>query len=484
MFTLSMNSGIIPAQWKEAIVMPRHKSGSLYDVKNYRPISHTSVLSKMMERHVKSKTLEFLLTRNLVNNSQHGFLNSRSCITCHLEFLNHLVSSHDRGLSAIVIYLDMQKAFDRVPHSRLLAKLQTYGIKDPLLAWFSSYLSDRSQIVQIQQHKSQPKAVTSGVVQGSVLGPLLFLLYVNDVFSVVKCGTPYLFADDIKIVYSFHPTNLSNTLMEIQLDLHELEAWCNTWKMSFNTDKCSAMLYRCNVKHNALTLDSKPLTICQTICDLGLRYSYSLNFSEQAFYATARAKQRIALLFKNLTLRDSICSMYESFARPLLEYCSMVYSNSRKHDRIAIEKVQRAFTKRLIGTSLVLPYSERCDLLKLDPIWLRRLKVNLALFFNILHKNVHTPSIDLSLMKPNGYNTRNRENSVMVRRSKTNISANFFLNRYSRIWNKLPTDIRTSTSEYNFRRKLDEYLTVSNVIMLLRCPTTIQQTYEQGPDNI
>ncbi|CAH8514869.1 unnamed protein product [Dicrocoelium dendriticum] len=111
-------------------------------------------------------------------------------------------------------------------------------------------------------------------------------------------------------------------------------------------------------------------------------------------------------------------------------------------------------------------------------------KSKLSTFFNILHKNVHTPSIDLSLMKPNGYNTRNSENSVMVRRSKTNISANFFLNRYSRIWNKLPTDIRTSTSEYNFRRKLDEYLTVSNVIMLLRCPTTIQQTYEQGPDNI
>ncbi|VDP36673.1 unnamed protein product, partial [Echinostoma caproni] len=166
LFTLSMIGGIVPSQWKQSTIIPLHKNGPIQDPTNYRPINHLPIISRIMEKI-----------------SQHGFLK----------------------FPYVVVYLDMTKAFDRVSHTRLIAKARSYGIGDPLLSWLSSYLSERSQVVSVNDCSSQPQPVTSGVIQGSVLGPLLFLMYINDVSKSIICGTPFLFADDIKVVYSFSP---------------------------------------------------------------------------------------------------------------------------------------------------------------------------------------------------------------------------------------------------------------------------------------
>ncbi|MBM6549431.1 reverse transcriptase domain-containing protein, partial [Streptococcus dysgalactiae] len=162
----------------------------------YRPINHTPIVSRIMERIIKEQMVRFLTSRNLINDGQHGFLKSRSCLTCQLDFINLITTAANNGQAFIIIFLDMTKPFDRVPYLSLLEMLKAFGIIDPLITWLSSYLSLRSQVVNIDGHISQPLPVTSGVIQGSVLGPLLFLLYINDVFTEIRHGTPFLFADD------------------------------------------------------------------------------------------------------------------------------------------------------------------------------------------------------------------------------------------------------------------------------------------------
>ena len=159
--------------------------------------------------------------------------------SCQYDFLNHITTCRDTGHNVIIIYFDLCKAFDKVPHQRLIQKLKYLGIDNPLLTWISSFLHNRYQIVKVNNTYSKPTLITSGVVQGSVLGPLLFLLYINDIRKEIKNGKCFLFADDLKVVYS-SPRNIENT-KSIQEDLARLETWSRQWLMPFSPSKCGVI---------------------------------------------------------------------------------------------------------------------------------------------------------------------------------------------------------------------------------------------------
>ena len=262
----------------------------------------------------------------------------------------------DNGMALIVPCLDMPKAFDRWPHLHLLAKIRSFGITDTLLPWINSYLSNRSQVFSINGHCSKPKPVTSGVIQGSFLGPLLFLMYINDIFLSVSHGTPFLFADDIKIVYSFKPECIASAISNISEDISALHRWCSTWQMNFSADKCEVLTYKCKLPPGSLTVCGSTIANKQIVRDLGLNYSCTFNFSEYSALQVAKARKCLGLIFRSFQLRDCILFLYKSHARPLLEYCPLIFSSMRKSDRIGIESVQRSFTKRLIGWSSALTY--------------------------------------------------------------------------------------------------------------------------------
>ena len=268
LFNLSMKYGTVPDAWKLSVVIPRHKKGSRYTVENYRPINHTSIILRIMERIVKSSLTNFLNTIQFPFVNQHGFLNSRSCSTCHNDFFNHVTTSIDSGCALIVIYLDLMKAFDKVPHSLLLQKLKNIGFGQQLSDWFSSYFHGRSQVVKIGPCYSKHSPITSGVIQGSVIGPLLFLIYINDLFPSRFNGTPFLYADDIKIVYSFRPPFSTDWLRVIQSDLNSLDAWCSKWHMQFTTSKCAVLSFGCSFPPNRLMLHGSYIPLQSNVSNL------------------------------------------------------------------------------------------------------------------------------------------------------------------------------------------------------------------------
>ena len=190
-FNLSLEEGIVPLEWKEANIIPLFKKGSRNKSENYRPVSLTSVICKLLERLIKDHLVDFLVKNKLINPSQHGFLKATSCLTNMLCFLEDVTKRLD------IIYLDFKKAFDKVPHQRLL-KLKAHGIGNGMINWIEKWLIDRRQRVVVDGEVSNWKAVLSGVPQGSVLGPILFLIYINDLDDDITSKV-LKFADDTKV---------------------------------------------------------------------------------------------------------------------------------------------------------------------------------------------------------------------------------------------------------------------------------------------
>ena len=236
-FNGSIKSGVVPRDWRDALVTPLFKKGNRSEPGNYRPVSLTCILCKVLEKVLKKRLLEHLMQFKILKDSQHGFMKGRSCLTNILDFLDDVYDKLDEGKAVDIIYLDFAKAFDKVPHSRLAAKLEACGIGGRVLQWIKSWLEDRRQKVGIRGKYSDWVKVISGVPQGSVLGPLLFLIYINDIDEGILSKISK-FADDTKLWRDIGSEIDAKMLQE---DLKRLSQWSMDWQMLFNVDKCSVM---------------------------------------------------------------------------------------------------------------------------------------------------------------------------------------------------------------------------------------------------
>ena len=236
-FNMSLQEGIVPLEWKEGNIIPLFKKGSRNKSVNYRPVSLTSVICKLLETIIRDHMMDFLVKHKLINTSQHGFLKARSCLTNLLCFFEEITKWVDDGSPVDVIYLDFQKAFDKVPHQRLILKLKSHGMGNSIINWIEQWLTDRRQRVVIDGEVSSWKSVLSGVPQGSVLGPILFLVYVNDLEEGV-IGKILKFADDTKL---FTKTKEIGDKIFLQDDIDKLVKWSEKWQMLFNFGKCKCI---------------------------------------------------------------------------------------------------------------------------------------------------------------------------------------------------------------------------------------------------
>ena len=224
-FNLSLEKGIVPSEWKEANITPLFKKGSRNKPENYRSVSLTSVVCKLLETLIRDHMVEFLVKHKLINTSQHGFLKARSCLTNLLCFLEEITKWVDDGSPVDVVYLDFQKAFDKVPHQRLLLKLKAHGIVNDVINWIEKWLTHRRQRVIVDGEISNWKSVLSGVPQGSVLGPILFLIYINDLEDDISSKVPK-FADDTKV---FRKVTNDTDKQSLQDHLDKLVKWSAKW---------------------------------------------------------------------------------------------------------------------------------------------------------------------------------------------------------------------------------------------------------------
>ena len=217
-FKNSMETGVVPEDWRSANITAIYKKGDRQSASNYRPISLTSVVCKTFERIIRDRLVDHLENNNLLHNSQHGFRKQRSCLTNLIEFFEGVTDCFDQTRTVDVIYLDFQKAFDKVPHQRLVAKLRAHGIQGNLLRWIHAWLTNRRQRVIVKNTASEWSSVSSRVPQGSVLGPVLFLIYVNDIDNGILSKISK-FADDTKL---YHKVCTEEDSIEIQQDLDKL----------------------------------------------------------------------------------------------------------------------------------------------------------------------------------------------------------------------------------------------------------------------
>ena len=453
-FNLSLKEGVVPFEWKEANIIPLFKKGSRNKSENYRPVSLTSVICKLLERLIKDHMVEFLVKHKLLNSSQHGFLKARSCLTNMLCFLEEITKWIDVGSPVDIIYLDFQKAFDKVPHQRLLLKLKAHGIGDSITDWIEQWLTDRRQRVVVDGEVSNWKSVLSGVPQGSVLGPILFLIYINDLDDSITSNV-LKFADDTKL---FRKVNTDGDKQHLQNDLDRLVKWSEKWQMLFNFGKCKCL----HTGHRNLNVNYKMGdTVLGTTVkekDLGVTISADMKVSEQCGIAASKGNQILGLIRRNITYKGKklIIPLYKAIVRPHLEYCIQAWRPYRKKNIDTLERIQRRATK-MIPELRDLSYEERLKECGLTTLETRRLRGDQIEVFKILngYENIDR-NMFFSLKKDS--RTRGHEVKLVKDQCRLDIRKHSFSQRTINEWNKLSTDCVTASSVNMFKNKVDTYL--------------------------
>ena len=458
LFNLTTKSGEIPKDWKKAIISPIFKKGSRRLASNYRPISLTAVLCKVMESFVRDVIMKHLLDNNLLTRKQHGFISGRSTVTQLLSYLDKCAHSIANGKVVDAIYLDFEKAFDTVPHRRLLEKLEAYGIKEDILRWVKEYLHERTQIVSVNGSESEIGQVLSGVPQGTVLGPLLFVIYINDMLDGISTDG-LLLADDTKL---FRQITSKEDAVELQSDLKKLEDWAKVWLLRFNAGKCHVLtlgkLENIQYTHR-YKIGGKELEHVFHEKDLGVYVDSELRFDEHISTKVKKANQLVGLIRRSFDYLDgkTFVKLYTALVRPHLEYAQCVWSPHLKKYQHIIEKVQMRATK-LVDNMGDLDYSDRLKRLNLPTLAFRRMRGDVIELYK--HFRKYDRDIISKSFQPKERANRIQRFLLHERRAKDGergVQSNSFYYRSPRHWNNLPLKVVDSENTDTFKTRLDKY---------------------------
>ena len=340
-FQKSIDTGELPEDWLKANITPIFKKGNRSEPKNYRPVSLTSIPCKLLEHIIHTNIMTHLETYNVLNGEQHGFRKGRSCETQLALTVHDIAEILDRQGQADVVITDFSKAFDTVPHQRLLLKLNQAGITGSIHTWINNFLTRRTQSVVLEGASSEHVDVQSGVPQGTVLGPLLFILYINDLPKGVDSQVR-LFADDC-IIYREIQSDADNTAL--QQDINRLCAWEAKWQMKFNIDKCHVMhiTHKRRVKVTQYTMNGTPLHSIAKHSYLGVELNSKLNWADHINTTASKANKVLGLIRRNLysCSRKVKETAYKTLVRPKLEYAASVWDPYKEEHKSRLEAVQR-----------------------------------------------------------------------------------------------------------------------------------------------
>lgn len=452
-FQKSVNEGFVPNDWKLADITPIFKKGSKKDPYNYRPISLTSIVVKVLESVIRDSVIEHMTSNNLLAEQQHGFCPGRSCDTqllCQLDDWTRLI---DDGKPIDVIYLDFRKAFDAVPHKRLLEKVSAYGIQGRLRNWIKDFLAGRQQRVVVNDTRSNWSDVLSGIPQGSVLGPVLFLLFINDLPKSIDCNM-LLYADDSKIYRSVCEQGSVNILQD---DLNNALDWSSTWQLPFNMNKCKVLHLGNRNEHHEYTMGDHLLQSVTEETDLGIIMDKSLSFQKHVSVQVNKAYRMLGLIKRTFTHLDklTLTVLFTSLVRPLLEYGQVVWHPHFIGDVLKIERVQRRATK-MVSEISHLSYEDRLRTLDLYSLFYRRRRGDMIQVYRIMH-GLDRVSPDQFFTRAPISATRGHSMKLFHPNCRLNIRLKFFSLRTINDWNSLPDSVVTCTTMNSFKRNLDKF---------------------------
>ena len=441
LFQTSLDKASVPKDWRTAVVCPAYKKGEKYLPENYRPISLTSIVSKVMEHIITSHLMNYAEKNSMLFKNQHGFRKNRSCEKQLLEFVADISNQLDKGTQTDACVLDFSKAFDKVNHQKLLCKLAKFGMSYQVISWIEAFLTDRVQRVAVDGTESNEAGVTSGVPQGSVLGPALFLFYINDLPNSLH-STVRLFADD---------TILNNSATEprvLQDDLQRLETWEREWDMEFHPKKCQHISFtrKRHPADNTYSLHNTDIPKSDSVKYLGVTLDTKLNWKQHIENIINKGNSTLGFIRRNVTTtsNDVKCTAYKQIVRPTLEYAAGAWDSLTKTQEKTLEAVQRRAARLIYNISRTDHTTSTTNLLSnlnLEELTDRRRHTRLKLF-NQYHFS-KDDTIKNYLQRAAVTSKRKHQIQYQIPHSSTQHHQRCFFIKTAKEWNVLP-----ETSQY------------------------------------
>ena len=454
LFNISISLGHFPQCWKMSSVVPIPKSSNHKEASNYRPISLLPVVSKLLERHFHQHITKFLNEVNPLCNRQWGFQPGKSTVTALLSVTHNWFKSLESGHDVCSIFFDLRKAFDSVPHRLLLDKLTGYGLDSHIVSWICSYLTDRKQHVVVGGDSSTNVSVLSGVPQGSVLGPLLFLIYIDDVAAstnLTEGSVLNIFADDMLL---YRPVTSIEDLHLLQQDIDKISEWVNINHLSLNPVKCKSMMV--SRKKNPtqflpFNLNGSLLEHVDTFKYLGILLSSDLSWSAHVSSICAKAKKIVGLLYRRFSTNvdsQSLLEMYKMLVRPHMEYAAPVWDPHLLKDITKVENVQK-FALKMCLKNWDSNYQDLLDLAQMPTLQNRRLYLKLCTLHKIIHGFFYFPP-GVFIPQP----SRHCSHTLPLLHqplAHTNAYQGSFVPSTISVWNHLPHDALVTNSSATFK---------------------------------